>query len=89
MNHDTISRLSEIAAVWSYEKYSKTETGYTREHWQSCKLAELIIEECLNNIKEWRDAADEHIDKKEYWNGYQHGCDDSVAAFIEYFEVEE
>lgn len=52
-------------------------------------FVQLIVEECLNNIKEWRDAADEHIDKKEYWKGYQHGCDDSVAAFIEYFEVEE
>jgi len=52
------------------------------------KFAELIVEECLTNIKEWRGASDEHTDKKEYWKGYQHGCDDSVAAFIEYFEVE-
>ena len=51
MNHDTISRLSEIAAKWSYEKYSKTETGYTRKHWYSYKLAELIVEECVDRIK--------------------------------------
>ena len=51
MNHDTISRLSEIAAEWSYEKYSKKETGYTREHWYSYKLTELIVEECVDRIK--------------------------------------
>ena len=53
------------------------------------RFAELIVEECVNNIKEWRDASDEHTDKKEYWKGYQHGCDDSLAALIEHFEVEE
>ena len=52
-------------------------------------FAELIIQECTNNIKEWCDASDEHTDKEEYWQGYQHGCDDSVAAIMEHFGVDE
>lgn len=46
MNHETVSELYEIAQEWSYEKYSKKETGYTREYWAAYKLAELIVKEC-------------------------------------------
>ena len=53
------------------------------------RFAELVIQECSSNIKEWRYASDEHTDKEEYWKGYQHGCDDSVAAIMEQIEVEE
>ena len=51
------------------------------------RFTELIIQECANNIKEWCDASDEHTDKEEYWKGYQHGCDDSVAAIMEHFGI--
>lgn len=47
MDHGIISELNEIACEWSYEKYAKRETGYSREYWQSYKLAELIIKECV------------------------------------------
>jgi hypothetical protein len=52
MDHGIISELNEIACEWSYEKYAKRETGYTREYWQSYKLAELIIAECRNVVNE-------------------------------------
>lgn len=85
MNHDTISRLSEIAAVWSYEKYSKTETGYTREHWQSCKLAELIVEECVKDIE----TAAYHDSCEDWEYGYNSGLNKAKELIVSHFEVEE
>jgi len=59
------------------------------DSWEYERFAELIIRECVNNIKEWCDASDEHTDKEEYWQGYQHGCDDSAASIMEHFGVDE
>ena len=53
MDHGIISELNEIACEWSYEKYAKRETGYSREYWQSYKLAELIIRECVTIAQEY------------------------------------
>ena len=41
-----VSELIEKANEWSY-----TKTGYTREHWYSQKLAELVIQECARVVK--------------------------------------
>ena len=41
-----VSELIEKANEWSY-----TKTGYTREHWYSQKLAELVILECARVVK--------------------------------------
>ena len=50
MNSDQISELYEIAAEWAEEKYSKKETGHTREYWLAYKFAALVAaaerEEC-------------------------------------------
>ncbi len=51
MNHETVLELYEIAQEWSYEKYSKKETGYTREYWAAYKLAELIVAECAGIVQ--------------------------------------
>lgn len=50
MNHDQISELYEMAAEWAGEKYSKKETGYTREYWLAYKIAELIMQECCRIV---------------------------------------
>ena len=52
MNHEIVLELYEIAQEWSYEKYSKKETGYTREYWAAYKLAELIVGECNQAVLE-------------------------------------
>ena len=52
------------------------------------KFAELIIRECIEGIKEWRDASDEHMDKEEYWKGYRSGCNDAIIEIIQRFGVE-
>ena len=41
-----VSELIEKANEWSY-----TKTGYTREHWYSQKLAELIVLECIKMVE--------------------------------------
>jgi len=61
MNHDKISELYEMAQEWSYEKYSKRETGYTREYWASYKLAELIVRECLSIVDDAERGGDNEI----------------------------
>ena len=46
MNHELIAQFYEVAQEWSYKKYAKKETGYTREYWVSYKVAELVAREC-------------------------------------------
>ena len=53
------------------------------------KFAELIIRECIEGIKEWRDASNEHMDKEEYWKGYRSGCNDAIVEIVQRFRVEE
>ena len=53
------------------------------------KFAELLITKCIEGIKEWRDASDEHMDKEEYWKGYRSGCNDAIVEIIQRFGVEE
>ena len=52
-------------------------------------FSKLIMKECIEGIKEWRDASDEHMDKEEYWKGYRSGCNDAIVEIIQRFGVEE
>jgi len=52
------------------------------------EFARLIVKECIEGIKEWRDASDEHMDKEEYWKGYRSGCNDAIVEIIQRFGVE-
>jgi len=52
------------------------------------KFAELIVKECVDGIKSWRDASDEQMDKDEYWRGYRSGCNDAIVEIQENFGVE-
>lgn len=51
------------------------------------KLAELIVQECIGCIKEWRDASDEQMEADEHWKGYRSGCNDSIVEIQEHFGV--
>jgi hypothetical protein len=52
-------------------------------------FAELIVQHCIEGIKEWRDASDEHMDKEEYWKGYRSGCNDAIVEIMLRFKDEE
>jgi hypothetical protein len=81
MNHDIISELNEIACEWSYEKYAKRETGYTREYWQSYKLAELILTEVTDILSTYRMKAI-------FLDGFEYNCQHPIYAIKEHFGVE-
>jgi hypothetical protein len=49
------------------------------------KFAELIIAECIDSIKSWRDAQDEQMDKEEHWKGYRSGCNDGIVEIQQRF----
>ena len=52
------------------------------------KFAELIVRECINCTKEWRDAVRVGSDR-DYSRGYVHGCDDAIVEMKTRFGVEE
>lgn len=52
------------------------------------KFAELLIRECINCTKEWRDAVRVGSDR-DYSKGYVHGCDDAIVEMKIRFGVEE
>lgn len=82
MNHETVLELYEIAQEWSYEKYSKKETGYTREYWAAYKLAELIVRECVTSIEKTIDTTCDTDSEKM-------GCEFAITDILEHFGVEE
>ena len=53
------------------------------------KFAQLIIAECVQCIKGWRDATDDDMDADPYWQGYRSGCNDSIVEINQHFGVEE
>jgi hypothetical protein len=52
------------------------------------KFAELIVRECINCTKEWRDAVRVESDR-DYSRGYVHGCDDAIVEMKTRFGVSE
>ena len=52
------------------------------------KFAELIVLECINCTKEWRDAVRVESDR-DYSRGYVHGCDDAIVEMKIRFGVDE
>jgi len=50
-NSRIVNELIEKANEWSYEEYNYKETGYTREQLYSQKLAELIVKQCANIVR--------------------------------------
>lgn len=76
----------EYASSFAYAQ-AIGQPGYQEKF--SEKFAELLITKCIEGIKEWRDASDEHMDKEEYWKGYRSGCNDAIVEIIQRFGVEE
>ena len=52
-------------------------------------FAKLIVAECVKDIESWRDATDEHMYADPYWQGYRHGCNDSIVEIQNVIRVEE
>lgn len=52
------------------------------------RFAQLIVEECINCTKEWREAVRVGSDR-DYSRGYVHGCDDAIVEMKIRFGVEE
>lgn len=77
------ARQSGFKVNWQHEDVQAIKMAQYRE------FAELIVQECVNGIKEWRDAADEHMDNEEYWKGYRSGCNDAIVEIIQRFGIEE
>ena len=51
------------------------------------RFARLIVKECLESIKVWRDAKSDDMDKMPYWQGYKSGCDDSIVEIQQRFGI--
>lgn len=52
------------------------------------KFAKLIVRECIECTKEWRDAVRAES-TRDYSRGYVHGCDDAIVEMKTRFGVEE
>jgi hypothetical protein len=84
-------KIKELMGKTLDSKFSHTWTAlnYADLEKFSEKLVELTVQRCIEGIKEWRDASDEHMDKEEYWKGYRSGCNDAIVEIIQRFGVEE
>ena len=50
--HEMILELAEIAEEYSYVEYAKKQTGYSRQYFYNQKFAELIVRECLEQVRD-------------------------------------
>ena len=84
-------KIKELMGKTLDSKFSHTWTAlnYADLEKFSEKLVELTVQRCIEGIKEWRDASDEHMDKEEYWKGYRSGCNDAIVEVIQRFKDEE
>jgi hypothetical protein len=84
-------KIKELMGQTLDSKFSHTWTAlnYADLEKFSEKLVELTVQHCIEGIKEWRDASDEHMDKEEYWKGYRSGCNDAIVEIMLSFKDEE
>jgi hypothetical protein len=47
MMSDRVSELAMEALDWSYKKYQTDKSGRDREYWYAQRLAQLVVEECM------------------------------------------
>ena len=66
-------------------------TGWSVGEVEYQKFAELIVQECINQVKEQYLPVMEDVAmmNDEHWKGYKHCGVDSVVAIKEHFGVEE
>ena len=84
-------KIKELMGQTLDSKFSHTWTAlnYADLEKFSEKLVELTVQHCIEGIKEWRDASDEHMYKDEYWKGYRSGCNDAIVEIMLSFKDEE
>jgi hypothetical protein len=81
-------RIRELAKQ-AQKVVGHTDGGYTEiKVLDQEKFAELIVRECIECTKEWRDAVRAES-TRDYSRGYVHGCDDAIVEMKIRFGVEE
>lgn len=84
-----IKELATASGALQYNQWVDPVPARTVKNAKELQLfAEMIVKECVESIKVWRDAADEHMNEEEYYKGYRSGCDDSIVEIQTRFGVE-
>ena len=94
--NERIRQLAEQARQYAFAKVENSQdptewsTKYYNEMFEQ-KFAELIVRECINQVKEQYLPVMEDVAmmNDEHWKGYKHCGVDSVVAIKEHFGVEE
>ena len=87
--NERILQLAAEAKIMTEESINMKISFSTQLKAFSETFSKLIVKECIEGIKEWRDASDEHMDKEEYWKGYRSGCNDAIVEIIQRLGVNE
>ena len=82
-------RIRELAEQLGYDWNWTTQVDFGPKQME--KFAELIVRECINQVKEQYLPVMEDVAmmNDEHWKGYKHCGVDSVVAIKEHFGVEE
>ena len=94
--NERIEQLAVEARQYAFAKVENSQdptewsTKYYNEMFEQ-KFAELIVRECINQVKEQYLPVMEDVAmmNDEHWKGYKHCGVDSVVAIKEHFGVEE
>jgi hypothetical protein len=83
--NERIRQLAEQAGIYKLNLSDET------EYWIMEKFAELIVQECMNQVREQYLPVleDEVMMKDTHWGGYVQCGVDSYVAIKEHFGVEE
>jgi hypothetical protein len=84
--NERIQELFDQAKVECFKMGSKTATTVGYDELE--KFAQLVVRECIECTKEWRDAV-RAGSTRDYSRGYVHGCDDAIVEMKTRFGVEE
>lgn len=85
MNNDLIKEFARQAGFkvnFQHEDHQAIRMAQYRE------FAELIVRECIECTKVWRDAVRAES-TRDYSRGYVHGCNDAIVVMKVRFGVEE
>jgi hypothetical protein len=94
--NERIRQLAEQARQYAFAKVENSQdpTEWSSKYYNEMfddKFAELIVRECINQVKEQYLPVMEDVAmmNDEHWKGYKHCGVDSVVAIKEHFGVEE
>lgn len=88
--NDRIKELIAECITVSRFSYESHGGGYNTEHFNKEKFAELIVQECMNQVREQYLPVleDENMMKDAIWKSYVGSGVDSVFAIKEHFGIE-